>query len=165
MSAERSRKPAGSEVEVEVEVVCRDLPGSRFDDTARPAGERYHGVRLGIQRGRDGEEWTALDREPVRFHPRFRVKELPGGKTRFLGPYAQGPADDRFFYLVWAAPGKDGELAMFRRLKVRLGHLRWDQIAAAADGKRQLAVHLRLTAEDGCPLCATPPASHIEWRI
>jgi len=54
---------------------------------------------------------------------------------------------------------------MFRRLKVRLGHLTWKRIAAAQKRGKPLIAELRLTtSKDGSLLCGTPPADHIAWR-
>jgi hypothetical protein len=53
---------------------------------------------------------------------------------------------------------------MFRRLKVGLSHLRWKDIEGSLASGRAMTVALALTDAKGGPLCATPPASHVEWR-
>ena len=58
-----------------------------------------------------------------------------------------------------------GGFAMFRRLKIRLGHLRWPAIRRAVRTGKPMTVTLRLTDDAGGPLCATPPASHIRWDV
>ena len=54
---------------------------------------------------------------------------------------------------------------MFRRLKVRLGHLGWRAIRRAIRAGTPITVTLRLTDDAGGPLCATPPASHVRWDL
>ena len=53
---------------------------------------------------------------------------------------------------------------MFRRLKLRLGHLGWKQIERSIASGQPIRVTLRLTDARGGPLCATPPASHVAWK-
>ena len=83
----------------------------------------------------------------------------------FLGPLAHGTPEDRFFYLSWGTRGPTGGFAMFRRLKVRLGHLGWPAIRHALRTGKPMTVTLRLTDEAGGPLCATPPATHVRWDV
>jgi hypothetical protein len=52
---------------------------------------------------------------------------------------------------------------MFRRLKIRLGHLSRAKVAAAVKSGKPLTVRLSLTDKKGGPLCATPPPTHIAW--
>jgi Family of unknown function (DUF5990) len=73
-------------------------------------------------------EQVPADRRAVVFNPEFRVSRNPDGTPNFLGPYAQGAPTDRFFYLSWGVKRQDGRFEMFRRLKLRLGHLTWNQI-------------------------------------
>jgi len=59
----------------------------------------------------------------------------------------------------------DGQFEMFRRLKIRLGHLRWDQIRRSIASEEPIVVKLKLTDARGGPLCAAPPATHIAWEL
>jgi hypothetical protein len=54
---------------------------------------------------------------------------------------------------------------MFRRLKIRLGHLPWSTVARAANHNQTLRVFLDMTDDCGEPLCATPPAANISWEL
>ena len=57
----------------------------------------------------------------------LEVKQPAGPAPVFLGPLAHGPPAGRFLYLSWRNP--TGEYA--RRLKLPLGSITWDDIAAA----------------------------------
>ena len=99
----------------------------------------------------------------VVFHPAFRIGKKPDGSPNFLGPFAQGRPMDRFFYLSWGVKQSD-QFRMFRRLKIRLTHLKWPQIDRALDADEPIVVKLRLTDERGGPLCGTPDDSRIAWE-
>jgi hypothetical protein len=148
-----------------VRVVCTDLPGTRFRDPHDGALPERVPVHLGVQRGREVVDQVPADRRQVTFDVEFRVQRRPDGAPNFLGPFAQGTPEDRFFYLSWGVPEPAGTFTMFRRLKVRLGHLRWPDIRRAIRTGKRLTVTLRLTDGAGGPLCATPPAGHIRWDI
>jgi len=147
-----------------VRVVCTDLPGTCFrdpQDRARPVKDP---VFLGIQRGKDVIEQVPGDAKTVTFEPEFRVERKKDGTPNFLGPFAQGTADDRFFYLSWGVKDSRGGFAMFRRLKIRLGHLSATRVARACRSGEPIMVRLRLTDAKGGPLCATPRPPNIEWE-
>ena len=146
-----------------VNVRCTELPGRRFLDALDPARPCKEPVHLGIQKGRDVVDVVPADRKEATFVAEFRVGKKKDGAPNFLGPYAQGTADDRFFYLSWGEARRAGEFAMFRRLKVRLGHLQWKVIRASLASGKPLEVKLELTDRRGGPLCATPPPTHVEW--
>ena len=163
MSA-RAAKPAEAMGTLRVRVVCTDLPGTCFRDPQDPARPVKDPVFLGIQRGKEVIEQVPGDTKTATFTPEFRVERKKDGTPNFLGPFAQGTADDRFFYLSWGVKGQDGRFAMFRRLKIRLGHLSATRVARACRSGEPITVRLRLTDAKGGPLCATPRPPHIEWE-
>jgi hypothetical protein len=120
-----------------------------------PRGLRYSSERVTTLK------WTVPE---AVFLPEFRVEKGAGGAPNFLGPFAQGTPADRFFYLSCGVRTTGGGFEMFRRLKVRLGHLKWKQIEAASRAGKPITVRLRLTDGRGGPLCATPMGSHIDWQ-
>jgi hypothetical protein len=148
--------------QLKLEVICTNLPGIRFGD--RQGAGIKEPVYLGIQFGKDVIHQVPADRRQVTFHPEFTVARKPDGSPNFLGPYAQGKADDRFFYLSWGIKRESGEFEMFRRLKIRLGHLDWPQIHYSLKSGKPIIVRLKLTDEKGGPLCATPRDSHLAWE-
>jgi len=163
MSA-RAAKPAQAMGTLRVRVVCTDLPGTCFRDPQDPARPVKDPVFLGIQRGKEVIEQVPGDTKTATFTPEFRVERKKDGTPNFLGPFAQGTADDRFFYLSWGVKGQDGRFAMFRRLKIRLGHLSAARVERACRSGEAITVRLRLTDAKGGPLCATPRPPHIEWE-
>ena len=163
MSA-RAAKPATTMGTLRVRVVCTDLPGTCFRDPQDPARPVKDPVFLGIQRGKEVIEQVPGDAKTATFTPEFRVERKKDGMPNFLGPFAQGSADDRFFYLSWGVKGQDGRFAMFRRLKIRLGHLSAARVERACRTGEPVTVRLRLTDAKGGPLCATPRPPHIEWE-
>src|SRR5215468_4558258 len=146
-----------------VRVVCSDLPGRRFRDPQRQHAPLREPVYLGIQRGREVVEQAPGDSKRATFLADFRVGRQGDGSPNFLGPFAQGTPADRFFYLSWGVRKRSGQFEMFRRLKIRLGHLGWREIRQSIATRRPMTVKLRLTDRHGGPLCATPPESHIKW--
>jgi hypothetical protein len=147
-----------------VRVVCTDLPGTCFRDPQDPARPVKDPVFLGIQRGKEVIEQVPGDTKTVTFEPEFRVERKKDGTPNFLGAFAQGTADDRFFYLSWGVKGPGGRFDMFRRLKIRLGHLPAARVERACRSGEPITVRLRLTDAKGGPLCATPRPPNIEWE-
>ena len=158
------QRPDKSLGTLRVKVVCTDLPGTRFRDPQDPARPVKDPVFLGIQRGKEVIEQVSGDTKTATFTPEFRVERKKDGTPNFLGPFAQGTADDRFFYLCWGVKRPTGGFDMFRRLKVRLGHLSATRVARACRSGAPITVRLRLTDAKGGPLCATPRPPNIEWE-
>lgn len=150
---------------LQLKVVCTDLPGIRFEDTAVPEYKIKEPVYLGIQRGKEAIDQVPADRRQVTFRADFRVGKKPDGSPNFLGPYAQGGPKDRFFYLSWGVKRESGAFEMFRRLKIRLGQIGWAPIRRAMKSGKPLVVRLKLTDDAGGPLCGTPREKHIRWEL
>lgn len=150
-------------MELTIKVICKNLPGTQFDDEA--AGLHYRNVHLGIQHGEDVIETVSGDSKQVSFAPVFRVAPMDGGKTNFLGPFAKGTKDQRFFYLSWGELGPGGFFKMFRRAKIHLSHLKWAQVEKAAQANKPITAHLSLTDRCGWPLCASVKAPYIQWEV
>ena len=147
-----------------VRVIAIDLPGTCFRDPQDPRRPVKDPDFLGIQRGKEVIEQVPGDTKTVTFEPEVRVETKKDGTPNFLGPFAQGTADDRFFYLSWGVKRPGGRFDMFRRLKIRLGHLSATRVARACRSGEPITVRLRLTDAKGGPLCATPRPPNIEWE-
>jgi len=141
-------KQQGSEITIEV--VCRNLPGTCFEDA--PGGGP---VYLGIQKGNDVIEPAPADRKEVIFRPTFRIGQQPDGSPNFLGEFAKGTAQERFFYLSWGVVHKPGEFEMFRRAKIHLNHLTWEQVQSAVLSNKPLRVVIDMTGQKGDPICGS----------
>jgi hypothetical protein len=135
---------------VSLTIECIDLPPADWGGHAE--------IWLGIQRGQEVEQAVKLPAERITFHAELRLEGEPPKAPNFLGPYSQGTAQDRFVYLNWGRR-QSGIWVGFRRVKLRLSHLTWDDLAAGA-----LKVALKCTDAKGGPICATIPATHLKWE-
>jgi hypothetical protein len=149
-------------MELTIKVICTDLPGTEFDNEA--GGLHYRGVHLGIQSGETVIERVAGDSKKAEFAPVFRVAPLADGRTNFLGPFAKGTKDQRFFYLSWGELDKLGHFRMFRRAKIHLSHLPWTEVEKAAKANKPITARLSLTDKCGWPLCASVKPPFIRWE-
>lgn len=142
---------------ITIQLHCRDLPGASFDGRT--------GVRLGIQQGREVVDDVSAAVESVTFTFPLRVTKHPQtGKPNFLGPFAQGTAEERFVYLCWGER-PEGLWAGFSRAKIHLKHLTWNDLEKPLATGEPIAATLRLTDKRGGPLCASVKAEHIEWQL
>lgn len=142
--------------EITVRLRCTNLPGSAC--CGRSA------VRLGIQKGQDVIEDVLADGETT-FEASLRAQlHAATGKPNFLGPYAQGTPQERFLYLCWGER-HGGAWDGFRRAKVHLKHLSWDDVARHLASGEPMEAELRLTDAKGEPLCASVRPTHISWTV
>ena len=148
--------PSNKTDELTIEVTCTDLPGIRFAD--------YEPVYLGIQKGANVIEAVPGDKKRVVFKPVFRMSKQADGSPNFLGPFAQGTPQQRFFYLSWGVMHQHQRFEMFRRLKIHLSHIRWEDVQHAMTRGTALRVTLKLTGKKGDPLCGSARSEHIEWK-
>ncbi|HEX5009541.1 MAG TPA: DUF5990 family protein [Planctomycetota bacterium] len=161
--AGKPRTPA-PELALRVRVVARELPGASFCDPCSPGAAREESVFVGVQRGQEVIDEVRADARQAVFDLEFRVGEKKDGSPNFLGPFAQGPVDDRFFYISWGLGARAGRTRMFRRLKIRLGHLPWAPIRRAIRAGKPIEVTLRLTDARGAPLCGSAEPPFVAWE-
>ena len=72
----------------------------------------------------------------------FVLRVKPGADPErpvFGGPYASGPADDRFVYLSWRRIDGGGYI---NRVKARLGGINWTMVRAAQAEDRPLTADM-----------------------
>ena len=143
--------------ELTIEVICRHLPGIRFAD--------YEPVYLGIQNGNEVIEAVPGNRERAIFRPTFRIAKQPDGSPNFLGPFAKGTPQERFFYLSWGVMHDDVHFEMFRRATIHLNHLTWEQVSAAVSNDRPLKVVIDMTGKKGDPICASIRPDRAKWEV
>lgn len=135
------------EREFTLRIVAEDLDKIDFSSY----GSR---IRLAIQKGKEVEYAVPISAGTAQFEARFRVQ--PSGEAvNFLGPYAQGPRDGRFVYLVWLS-----ESGSFGRIKLHLSSLRWEQIEAG----KPIAMRLSLLGKGGKPVFATVKNARVSWE-
>ncbi len=125
------------------------------------------GVALGVQRGRDELlAPTRRDRSSVTFDFAVRLGPTTRPSTlRFLGEFAQGPADGRFVYVCSGQRAGQPASCWDRRAKVALGTIAPEQARSAIQDKLVLEAHVRGTAKDGGPLCASVPLLGGGWTL
>ncbi len=150
-----ARPKAALPAAIEIAVSCVDLPPHCG------AGPIY----LAVQRGKEVVDITPASAGQADFRLSFRLEDREGAPN-FLGPYAQGSADERFFYLSWGTGDSPAMFGMFRRLKVHLSTLTWSEIKAAAKRQAPLQVRIKMTDRCGGPLCASAWPDHpaVAWR-
>lgn len=139
---------------IDVAVSCVDLPPHCG------AGPIF----LAVQRGKEVVDITPARAGQADFRLTLRLSDR-NRVPNFLGPYAQGPAEERFFYLSWGTGDSSATFGMFRRLKVHLSKLTWAQIKAAAKRQAPLRVRIKMTDRCGGPLCASawPDDPAVAW--
>jgi hypothetical protein len=114
------------------------------------------GVLFALQKG-SGNDFEPIQKqqsqgEPLHFEAVFKVKGDPNRDPWpvLLGPFAQGPAAERFLYLdIGAIAGQVGS-EWRRRLKVPLKSITWEQIKLG-----QLSCTVPGVGRDGGPNCGT----------
>jgi hypothetical protein len=126
------------------------------------------GVSIQVQRGRSGLlAPTRRDKSSVSFD--FSVRLGPSTKTsalRFLGEFAQGPADGRFVYICSGKRAGQLDSCWDRRAKVALGTITPEQARLALkDDGHVLEARVQGTAKDGGPLCASVPLLGRGWVL
>ena len=138
-----------------IEVLCRNLPGRCFVDPHNPEVSKREPVYLGIQKGNEVIGAVPADLKQVIFRPTFKIGRQPDGTPNFLGPFAKGTAQERFFYLSWGAVDNQGYFEMFRRAKIHLNHLTWEQVQSAISRNKPLKVIIDMTGRKGDPICGS----------
>ena len=141
--------------EVLIALRCFNLPGVRFEERTA--------VRLGVQKDTEIVQDVSADADSVTFDIPLRVApNAKSGEPNFLGPYAHGTPEQRFIYLTWGE-FKDGNWDMFRRAKIQLGHLTWNDIRKAAASSKSIHAEINMTDKRGGPLCASVKPDQISW--
>ena len=142
---------------ITIEIVCTKLPGTQWGGPGT--------VHLGIQRNKDFADAQPADRESIVFRPEFRVRRQPDGSPNFLGPFAQGPRQERFIYLNWVTMVGKSPVASPGRVKLHLNHIEWAHVEKAVIKKKALKVTLQLTTAKGRPVFASVRANAALWEL
>lgn len=113
------------------------------------------GVDYGLQKGHGSNYETVQTQRSVgkdlRFECNVRVSSAKDGSPNFLGPFAQGPAGQKFVYIDIGTYAGQIETCWSRRLKIPLDGITWEMIDAA----KRLETRVPGTGKDGSPACAT----------
>jgi len=117
------------------------------------------GIDYGLQKG-GGNDFEVTQKQrsktgDLQFEFSARVKEGKDGSPVFLGPYVQGPPQERFVYLdIGTYAGQNGT-PWSRRLKIPLRGITWDLVKQSSKPAQVLETHVPGTGKDGSPSCAT----------
>jgi len=116
------------------------------------------GVDFALQKGR-GRPFTTDQTQrssgrDLKFEFPVTVKPGKNGAPDFAGPYVQGSAGERFFYINIGTYAGQADTPWSRRLKIPLYVISW----SAIESGRILTAKIPGTAKDGGPSCA------YEWR-
>jgi hypothetical protein len=130
--------------------------GLRIILLAPPAG-----VDFGIQEGK-GNDYRAILKQrstggDLSFEFKIAVKgSREDGAPNFVGPFAQGPAAERFVYVDIGKLAGQANTPWERRLKVGLAGITAKMVKdAVADSSVLIEVSLPGTSKDGGPSCAS----------
>ena len=131
------------------------------------------GVKFALQKGKSGAAHREELISPTRVDPAsisfdFTVRVAPdrlGTKLRFLGEFTQGPADQRFVYVVSGKRAGQEDTPWDRRAKIPLTTI----TPALVDHVREtpntvLLIEINGRAGDGGPVVASQLSS-TEWRL
>jgi hypothetical protein len=134
-------------VSINIILKCVHFPGIAFDDK--------HPVFVGVQRGKEIVDAVPGDTDVAMWTLPVQVKGGRDGKPDFTGPSVYGKPGDRFIYVVWFENVGGGE--RFRRAKIKLSHLTWDQVAG------DIEAELTMTDGRGTPISGTVKKEWIQW--
>jgi len=119
-------------------------------------------VAFALQKGKGAKyDTTQMQRsEGKDLYFKFTVRVKMTGKNatpNFLGPFVQGPPEERFIYIDIGTYAGQMDSCWSRRLKIPLKGITWDMIdRLSADSELLLETHVPGTGKDGGPNCATP---------
>ena len=117
------------------------------------------GVDYGLQKG-GGNNYEVTQKQrsktgDLQFEFSARVKEGKDGSPVFLGPFVQGPPQERFVYLDIGTYAGQTDTPWSRRLKIPLRGITWDLVKQSSKPSHVLETHVPGTGKDGSPSCAT----------
>ncbi len=141
--------------ELLIELHCTDFPGARF--------EALENIFVGVQNREDIESETPGNSVRATFQIPVTCSTGKDGRPNFTGPYVFGTSGDKFLYLVWYA--KVGSIIhRFRRAKIKLNALDWEQIDLSMQQQKPVRAHIKMTDKKGGPVCASLKAESIRWE-
>lgn len=117
------------------------------------------GIDYGLQKG-GGNDYEVVQKQRSKSHNlhfefNARVKEGKDGQPVLLGPFTQGPPQQRFAYLDIGTYAGQADSPYGGRLKIPFRDLTWDVVKKASSGKAVLETRVPGTAKNGGPTYAT----------
>jgi hypothetical protein len=156
MSSKAASSP--DELTIRLRVICSPMPPKAFGRKER--------IELAQQVKQDLQPGTERPDGSMQFECEARVKRDPKtGAPNFLGPPVHGPVGSRFLYLNWQGWEGD-EQQEFRRMKIHLSPITWEQIQAVAGNETAvLEVTVSGIGRDGGPAAASVPLEGEGWTV
>jgi len=113
------------------------------------------GIDFALQEG-SGNNYNVVQKQRsakgnLQFDFAVRVREGKDGQPNLLGPFVQGPAQQRFVYIGIGKFAGQADTHWSRRLKVPLQGITWEMIKKS----KSLETRVPGTGKDGSPTCAT----------
>jgi hypothetical protein len=143
--------------DLSIEITCTNLPKEALADRGP--------VYLGIQKDDALIDAEPADAKRIVFRPVLEVRKHKDGTPTFQGPFAHGPRDERFIYLVWSVQERGKPAQTFGRVKLHLNHIKWQDVEKAAGRKKPIKVTLPLTNAKGKPVMASVRSDAAEWNL
>jgi len=119
----------------------------------RPTADVDFGLQCGHGNGYEVTQTQRSDGRDLQFEFNVGIKVGKDGAPDFRGPFVQGAAGERFFYINIGTYAGQQNTPWSRRLKVPLSGITWDAVNSAG----VLSATVPGTGKDG-PSCA------YEWR-
>ena len=128
--------------------------------------EPLAGVTMQVQEGKDRLLAPCEStRDRISFEFPITV-DLSSGQHNFLGNFAQGPKDTRFFYINSGSYAGQAATQWNRRAKISLMKITAAQVRDVIDSPgSKLEITINGIGKDGGPVCASIPSAMIDWRI
>ncbi len=142
---------------LEIEIWCRKLPGTRFNERVN--------VRLGLQLGDEVVNDIAGNSLGAKFTAVVDVFESHGEhRLDFRGPAVHGKPGDRFIYLSWGERmGNDWQ--MFRRAKLKVTAPLNLLAHQAIESQLPVVAEIDMTDDRGEPLCGSIKSNDVRWSV
>jgi len=122
-----------------------------------------HGVRFGLQAGRDVHEHVPAT-GTAEFHTQVEIVDVEAGRD-FRGPHVHGRKGDRFLYLSWGVLDEAEPFVMLARAKIKLADVPAELFEAVGVNGGVLVCELKATNDRGQPASGSIRPPDIGWRV
>jgi hypothetical protein len=168
-------RPKPEKIPVRVVIEGTDLPGLSCHPA--PDGTGYRNVHVALHGTGKEAGGLTVPEKPWRVTEPFpgdaglarwqlEINVLRGEEGfDFGGPYVHGDKSDRNLGLAWGEVTDDGVFHLFRGAKLRLVDIDPDLIEQATRPGSALIAQVRLTDQNGNPICARLHPPYLTWAV
>lgn len=147
-----------------IRIEGHNLPGLTFDPGRKHRDSEHHNLHVAVQ-GRKGQQdlfgLLPGDAAKAVWELECALASAPP-LVDLKGPQIQGASGNRFIYITWGAIDTADRFTMVRRAKLWLADVPSDVMEAACTGG-MLVGSLRLSDDEGGPICASVRPPRIRW--